>query len=162
MPDDGTENKPGLRVRAKVLHEVTMEYVRKNLGMVMLVVGTFTLGYAVKNMEDGRERMVAHDALIEQRQQLVAECNARIVSNDALIADQTGRIAEQTTLIKQLQNVTGDIAATQKQSLKLRKTEVAAVTKAASEAHAAAAVASKGVTDKDRQQINAKVKEKAK
>jgi hypothetical protein len=152
MPDDGTGNKPGFRVRAKAMHAATMDYVRQNVGMAMLIAGTFTLGYAVKNMEDARERQFGHEA----------ECNAKIVSNDALIADQTGRIAEQTVLIKQLQNVTVDIAANQKQSMKLRKTEVAAVTRAASEARAAATVASKGVTAQERQQINAKVKEKAK
>lgn len=160
MPDDG--NKPGLRVRAKAMHAATMDYVRKNVGMAMLIAGTFTLGYAVKNMEDARERQVSSDVLVEQRQRMEAQCNARIVANDALIADQTGRIAEQTTLIKQLQNTTGTIAENQQKSLKLRKTEVAAVAKAASEAHAAVTVASKGVTDKERQQINAKVKEKTK
>lgn len=162
MPDDGTGKKPGFRVRAKALHAATMDYVRQNVGMAMLIAGTFTLGYAVKNMEDARERQFGHDALIEQRQRLEAECNAKLVANDTLIADQTGRIAEQTVLIKQLQNVTGSIAANQQKSMKLRKTEVEQVTKAATEAKTAATVAQKGVTEKDRQQINAKIKEKAK
>lgn len=151
----------------------------KQIGSVIVVVATFTLGYVVKNMEDHGYQRAMNDEMAKQRETLVAECNARIVQNDTLanqtlherdarMSDQTTLIQTQTDLIKTLQMQVGNIEQRQVQSMKTRKTEMRvvtnAVTKAATEAKTAATVAvdvaKKGLTDTDRAQINSAIAKK--
>jgi len=163
--------------------------IASQLGSVIVVAATFTLGYVVKNMEDHGAQRAMNAQLTDQRESIIAECNARIVQNDtlmngrmaerdALLNDQSERLAEQTQLIQTLQgqmqtvtNTTNQIAAKQDQNSQLRKAEVRAVTtaavkantaavKAAVAASAAVEVAKKGLTEDDRQQINAVAKGK--
>jgi hypothetical protein len=157
--------KPSLRVRITVLYEVVLEFIRAKLPITMLVVGTFTFGYGVKNVEDERERMLSYVQMQDQAQHLKAECDARLVDAEKLntdqtarIADQTGRITEQLALITQLQTTVDEIHTTQQKSVAQRKAELTTIKKAATEAQTAATIAQKGVTEKERQQINAEVK----
>lgn len=154
----------------------------RRLGSVIAVVMTFTLGYAVKNMEDSQAQRQMRDQLTQQRKEDVAICDARIVRSDQdakdvllerdrLLADQTGRIADQTILIQQLQgatqqlsntaqqltNTTASIAQKQDQGIKARKNELHTITKAAEDAKVAVTTA-QTLTAGERNQINDAVK----
>lgn len=144
------------------------------LGSVIVVVATFTLGYVVKNMEVSGEQRMFSETISKQRDSYLAECNARIIQQDRLadqrmherdllLADQTGRLADQTLLIQTLQRSVDTVVSRQQQGLLQRKAELHVVTRAATKAEAAATVAvnvvKKGLTDDDRRQINAAAKE---
>lgn len=172
-----SEPKVSIRLRIAVVYEIILDMIRKNVGMAMLVAGTFTLGYAVKNMEDAQERKRTHDMIVDVQKSMAAECDARLVdankaaqermdSRDKLLADQGARLDEQTMLI----NVIGK---RQKESIDFNHKEMGSIKKAATdakteakiattEAKTAAVVVQKGVTEKDRLVINKKVTEKAK
>lgn len=154
-------NKSSLRVRITVLSEVVLELIHKTLPITMLVVGTFTIGYAVKNIEDSHERVLAYDELRAQHRNMVAECDARLVASQQMTSDQTGRIEEQTMLIKQLQGTLDEVHVTQQKNVRLSKVELSTLKRAATETQKAASVVTNG-TDRDRQQINAAVREKIK
>jgi len=106
-------NRAPLKIRVLVMYEATMEYLRKNLPIAMLVAGCFTVGYAVKNTEDIKDREAAHAELREQQSMLSASCDARIVQNDqltqgrmterdSLLSDQTQRIADLEFLLREM------------------------------------------------------------
>jgi flagellar biosynthesis/type III secretory pathway chaperone len=135
----------------------------------MVVGAAFTLGYVVKNMEDRGAQRSMVEQLAKQRESLVADCNARLVQasdaansrlaeRDALLADQTARIQEQTTLIQTMSDRVGTIAKT----AKARSAQLSNVVKVAKEAKTAAteaaAAAQKGVTAAERTRINNAVK----
>lgn len=149
--------------------------IAKQLGSVIVVVATFTLGYVVKNMEDHGNQRALNEEIAKQRETLVAECNARIVQNDTLanqtlherdarMSDQTALIQTQTDLIQTLKDQVGKIERRQVQSIQSRKIEVTKMTQVATEAKTAATtavdVAQKGLTDADRAQINSVVAKK--
>lgn len=159
---DANPTKPSLRVRARVMFEVTVEVLKKKVPIAMLVVGSVVLGYATKNIEDEHERRMWYAEMADQKEQMNAQCDARLVDSQKLTTDQTGRIEEQTQLIKQLKFTLDNIQLTQHQSIQLRQVELKTIKKAATEAQTAAVVASKGATAKDRQQINEVIKEKTK
>jgi hypothetical protein len=171
------EPKVSIRLRVAIVYQIILEMIRKNVGMAMLVAGTFVLGYAVKNMEDAQDRKQAHDTIVEVQKSMAAECDARLVdankaflermdSRDKLLAEQGARLDEQSTLINM-------IGKRQKESIDFNHKEMGSIKKAATEAKTeakiatteaktAAVVVQKGVTEKDRLVINKKVTEKAK
>lgn len=173
--------------KVRVACQVTLEWARKNIGIFLLTAGAFCIGFATKDMDDAQSRRLAYESSKQQQDDAYAVCNARIIQNDKqyqaqmverdrLLADQTGRIAEQTQLLKTQQDLIQQIAGHQQENSKVNQEAFKAITKAAkaaktaanqaaigaSEARAEATVAAKGVTDKDRTQINKVVKEKQK
>jgi hypothetical protein len=143
--------------------------VRNQLGAFLLVSAAFTLGYAVKNMEDRHERISATAELREQQKMMNASCDERVyqlgqaqqqqmLERDSRLSDQLDLIAEQKDMIAQLTKTTNTIATRQVAGLQQRRAELAVAKKAAE----AATTAAKGVTDHDRAAINQVVKEKAK
>jgi hypothetical protein len=150
-----------LKVRVKTMYEVLLEYLRKNLPIAMLVAGCFTVGYAVKNTEDYKDRQASHADLQQQQQAMKAECDARLIQNDtlqkgqmaerdSLLLDQTQRIADLEFLLHDLKSAQEhNHDSTQKQIADLKK-----MTTATKES------ITKEVTAKDRQVINSEVRAK--
>jgi hypothetical protein len=110
-------NQPDLSWKHKiqVAGEVLLEWARAKIPYTLLVAGCFTVGYAVKNMEDEGDRARAHENLNEVERQMASACDARIIGNDKLVqqrmterdnllADQTARIANLTQLVQVLSN----------------------------------------------------------
>src|ERR1700748_1205830 len=104
-------SKVSIKTRVIVLYEVVIDVIRQNLPISMLVVGVFTIGYAVKNVEDAQDRQRAHEAWSSTEKAMGQECDARILDvqnanakqmkeRDGLLADQTQRIADQTQRLK--------------------------------------------------------------
>lgn len=159
--------------KVKNANQKALIVLTSQLGSVVVVIATFTLGYVVKNMEDHGAQRAFSAEVAKQREDLVAECNTRLLQQsdgysrvmlerDARLKEQSDRLSEQTLLIQTLSRQVSAVAQTQQQGLALRKAEVHAVTKAAGKAEAAAVtavdVAKKGLTEDDRKQINAVAK----
>lgn len=161
----GTEKK-GFVSRA---HSKVMSSIKSQLGAFLLVSAAFTLGYAVKNMEDRHERLATGAELREQQKMMNASCDARVfqldqaqqrqmLERDNRLNDQIAMINEQKDMIAALTRTTNTIADRQAVSIQQRKSEIAVVKKAAD----AAQTAAKGATTADKEFINRLVKEKSK
>jgi hypothetical protein len=139
-----------------------MELLRRNLPKILLVGGAFILGYNLRYIGYSNELKAKDAQMSEQHRLMDAQCDAKLVINQKMmdeqtdrIKEQTGYLSEQTELIEQLKLEIDNIQLTQHQSIHLRQVELTAVNKATQ----AAQNAVKGVTEKDKQQINAVVKE---
>jgi hypothetical protein len=159
-------SKIPLMTKARIASEILTEVVRKNVGIVMLIAGTFTLGYAVKNMEDAKDRERSHTNLSEVQQSMTAECNARVLQadklasmRDQLVADQTGRLEQQNEQLRSQGLLIQLMSNRQAHAIAFSHRTMAVIEKAASEARTNAVIAAKGATAQDRQKINSAVKE---
>lgn len=163
-------NKVSWKTKLKVGCQVFLELMRKNAVVTFVVIVIFTLGYATKNVEDQRERKLAHDTLTTVQHNMSLECNARLLQNneaaidrmksrDLLLAEQGDRLHDQGLLINL-------IAKRQQDSINFTTKEMKSIKKSAADAKVVAkattVVVEKGLTDKDRLVINKKVEEKAK
>lgn len=154
-------NRAPLKVRVMTLYEVTLEYLRKKLPIAMLITGCFTIGYAVKNTEDLKDRQAAHYELDEQRRSIAAECDARIVQNDKLMQDRmTERdhlLSDQTQRIADLEMMFQDMENRQRTNHSLAEKQFESLKKLTNDTKESV---QKEVTAKDRQVINTEVRAK--
>lgn len=169
------------KTKVKVLYQVLIEYIRKNVGMFLLIVGMFTIGYATKNLEVANLQRAQFRDQESQRQALKAEYAQHILDYEkgiqgqlaerdrleqeqgARVKEQTDRITEQSKLIATLQTSLDRIEDRQTKNRNvvinetkglLKQTAKAAATQAADIAASAVAVA----PIDDRKQINEEVR----
>jgi hypothetical protein len=170
-----------LKTKVKVLIEVILFYIRKNIGLFLLGAGMFTIGYATKNLEVANLQRDAYKDQQAQRDLLKAEYAQHILDYEkgiqgqlaqrdrleqeqgARLKEQTDRITEQSRLIGTLQASLDRIEEHQNKNKNVILGETKALVKQTAKAAAVAAAGSAAsavavAPDLDRKQINEEVR----
>lgn len=162
--DDQNGNAP-LSEKAGAVVYACKTLVGRNLRWVIAISGMLFLGFTVKSMEDQKYEKLLDDQLVQQRRELAQACDSRAEQVANQTSDQLlqrdSRIGEQVQMISDLRNVVEDLNITvqgimkrQEYQIAQRKKEVVVIQKAADKATDAASIATKGVSEGDRQEIN--------
>jgi hypothetical protein len=144
--------------KVRIIYEIVEEMARKYIALVMLSAGFFILGLGTKDLDDAQARKILAQQMTDQRRDLAASCDARIVQNDklmtdrlaerdSLMRDQVARISDQATQLENQGNLIAIIAGRQVENTERNRKAMAALQSTLKQTKDAAGVAARTATD---------------